>query len=123
MTSARLVHVIDDDEPVRTAFVFALQAAGFRAIDYADANDFLTRGQAEPGIIISDVRMPGLTGVELTRLLRNDGLTVPIILMTGHADVQIQADAVKAGADLVVAKPVALDALLADLARLTADRA
>jgi two-component system response regulator FixJ len=119
VTKSWVIHVVDDDEPVRESFVFGLQAAGFHAVAYPDADDFLARGGAVRGMRISDVRMPGMNGIELTRLLRRSGWTAPVILVTGHADDELEADAVGAGADLLMRKPVALTALVAEIDRMT----
>jgi two-component system response regulator FixJ len=121
VTNSWVIHIVDDDEPVRDAFVFALQVAGFRTSTYADADDFLARGREQRGVLISDVRMAGLNGIELTRLLRRDGSSMPIILVTGHADGELQADAMSAGADLLLGKPVELTALVTEIARMTTD--
>lgn len=61
MTTLPVIQVVDDDEAVRTSLVFALQAFGFDVSGYSDASDFLGRGQFEKGILICDVRMPGMT--------------------------------------------------------------
>lgn len=121
MNKPWVVHVVDDDEPVRTAFVYALQAVGFVAVGYVDANDFLGQAREERGVLISDVRMPGMSGIELTHYLRQHGSKMPIMLMTGHADGEIQNDAMNAGADRVLAKPLALPAVVAEIAMLTTD--
>ena len=121
MSDTCVIHIVDDDEPVRTALIFALGSAGFRIEGYVDASDFLARRQAGRGILISDVRMPGISGIELTRQLKRDGSTMPIILITGHADRALQAEAISAGANAVLEKPLALAALLTEIARINAD--
>jgi two-component system response regulator FixJ len=121
MTTSWVIHVIDDDEAVRSAFVFALTACGFQTVPYVDADDFLTRGWTARGVLISDVRMPGMNGIELTRRLRQDGSTMPIILVTGHADAELTTEAMSAGADLMMRKPADLAALVVELARMTGD--
>ena len=121
MTAACAIHVIDDDEPVRASLLFALETAGFRASGYAGAAEFLAREKVERGILICDVRMPGMNGIELTRLLHQNGSALRIILITGNANRTLKAEAMSAGADAVLEKPAALDALLAEMARITAD--
>lgn len=121
MTKPWVIHVVDDDEPVRTAFAFALQAFGYHVVTYVDANNFLLSGPQERGVLISDMRMPGMNGIELTRLLRRDGFNIRIILMTGHIDDELEADAISAGADLVLTKPLELTTVIAEIARLTND--
>lgn len=119
MTEPCLIQLVDDDEPIRLSFSFALTALGFRVMTYVDADDFLMRGERERGVLLSDVRMPGMNGIDLTRLLRRDGSDIPIILMTGHSDAELHADALSAGADNLLAKPLALADLIAEIERLT----
>lgn len=119
MTSPWVVHIVDDDEPVRNASTFALQAVDYRVVTYVDADDFLARGREQCGVLLSDVRMPGMNGIELTRLLRRDGFSMPIILMTGHPDGELMEEAINAGADLVLSKPLELMAMVAEITRLT----
>jgi len=115
-----IVHIIDDDEPVRHAIVFALSAIGLGAVAYADVEDFLQRGRDAKGVIVSDVRMQGTNGLDLIRILRTDGVTTPIILMTGHLDLSLRARANSAGADVVLSKPFVLNKLVAEIARAAA---
>lgn len=121
MTTSWIIHIIDDDEAMRTSLLFALQAAGYRASAYLGASDFLAQEEAERGVLISDVRMPGANGVELTRLLRERGSTMPVILITGNANETLKAEAMSAGASAVLEKPAALGAILAEISRVTAD--
>lgn len=123
MTRDWIIHVIDDDEPVRSALEFALIAAGYQVIVYANAGDFRAAPVIEPGLLICDVRMPGISGIELARALRQAGSTIPIILMTGHATIALQHEALAAGAGAMLEKPVALSMLLAEIARLTSIKA
>jgi FixJ family two-component response regulator len=121
MTRTWLIHIIDDDTAVRTALQYALSAVGFRVVSYVDASHFQASEGDDLSLLICDLRMPGTSGIELARLLREEGSTMPIILMTGHADDAIKANAISAGADAVLEKPVALSALLAEITRLTTD--
>ncbi len=121
MTTSWMIHVIDDDEAMRTSLLFALQTAGYRASTYVGASDFLAQEEAERGVLISDVRMPGMNGVELTRLLRQRGSTMPVILITGNANGTLKAEAMSVGADAVLEKPVSLAVILAEISRVTAD--
>jgi two-component system response regulator FixJ len=121
MTASWVIHIIDDDEAVRSSLLFALQAVGYRVSSYAGASEFLARGQAEQGVLICDVRMPGMNGIELTRLLRQRGSTMSVILITGNANRTLRAEAMNAGAEAVIEKPVSLAAILAEIARVTAD--
>ena len=119
MTDRLLIHIVDDDEWVRASLGFALDVAGYRVDHYADAAAFLARHQTEHGVLICDVRMPGMSGIELTRLLAEAHSNIPTILMTGHADRAMRAEALAAGAAAVLEKPVALPVLLAEVERVT----
>ncbi|CAN5207439.1 hypothetical protein BH11PSE5_BH11PSE5_22130 [soil metagenome] len=116
------IRIVDDDEAVRNALHFALDIVGFQVESYVDAADFQARERNGPFLLICDLRMPGTSGIELARLLRKEGSTVPIILMTGHADATIKAKAVAAGADAVLEKPIPLPMLMAEITRLTTGR-
>ena len=120
MTKPWIVHIVDDDAPVRDALSFALLAVGLRVAAYVDAQDFLEHRGDERGVLLSDVRMPGMNGIELTRRLRQDGSSMPIILMTGHATEEIEAEAIDAGADIVLGKPVVWSTLIAEIERVSA---
>lgn len=122
MNTSCVIQVVDDDEGLRISTVFALQAVGFEASSYIDANDFLARGQSEHGILICDVRMPGLNGIELLGLLRERGSTMPVILTTGNANRALRADAMRAGAAAILEKPVDLTTIIAEIERITLER-
>ena len=117
MTTPWIVSVIDDDEPVRNALAMALEAVGYKTATYLDADDFLARGREGCGVVVSDVRMPGTNGIELTRILRTEGGNTPVILMTGHADAALLAEAMSAGADALLSKPLMLKDMMAEIAR------
>lgn len=121
MTATCFVHVVDDDEAVRSALAFALEMVGFATRAYGDAHAFLAHEQVERGVLISDVRMPGMNGFELTRRLRQAGSEMPVILMSGHVDRDFQAEATRAGASLALEKPLPFPALLAEIARTMAN--
>ena len=119
-----LVHLIDDDEDVRRAVSFLLSTAGFPVRVYESAVAFLEKVEvAAKGCIVSDVRMPGMDGVELLRRLRERGIGMPAIIMTGHADVALAVSAMKAGAVDFIEKPfsdeVLLSAVRAGLSRMS----
>ncbi|HWD68209.1 MAG TPA: response regulator FixJ [Caulobacteraceae bacterium] len=106
MEGTRQIHVIDDDEAVRDSLGFLLEAAGFEVNTYDCGVAFLEgRSGQETGCIVTDVRMPGITGLELVIRLRQLGCGLPIIVMTGHADVQLAVQAMKAGAHDFIEKP------------------
>ena len=122
MADARQIHVIDDDDAVRDSLGFLLESAGFEVNTYESGVRFLeSRTGQESGCIVTDVRMPGMTGLELVVQLRQLGCKLPIIVMTGHADVQLAVQAMKAGAHDFIEKPfddsVLLQTMEAALAR------
>jgi two-component system response regulator FixJ len=106
MADARQIHVIDDDDAVRDSLAFLLEAAGFEVEPYESAVRFVERRTGhETGCVLTDVRMPGMTGLELVIELRRSGFRLPIIVMTGHADVPLAVEAMKAGAHDFIEKP------------------
>ncbi|MEG3176103.1 response regulator [Sphingomonas sp. RB3P16] len=118
MSVSPVIQIVEDDEAVRTALQFALQAVGFNASSYFDAKDFLERGQCERGILICDVRMPGMNGIELANLLRERGSNMSIILTTGNASRALEEEAVSAGVAAIFEKPVGLATIFAEIRRL-----
>lgn len=100
-----LVHVIDDDDGLREALAFLLDVNGVEARFYASANAFLEALPVADGCVLTDVRMPGLTGLELVRELRARGATFPVIVMTGHGDIPLAVEAMKAGVLDFIEKP------------------
>jgi len=112
--SDAVIHLIDDDEDVRRALSFLLGTAGFAVKVYESAVMFLEKydGSAA-GCVVSDVRMPGLDGLQLLRRLREMESKAPVIVMTGHADVMLAVEAMKAGAVDFIEKPFPDDRLLA----------
>lgn len=101
-----LVHIVDDDDAMRDSLVFLLSAASLDARAYASAEDFLdTLSSAETGCIVTDARMPGMSGLELLRHLRAIDNTLPVVVMTGHSDVPMAVSALKAGAHDFIEKP------------------
>ncbi|MFZ5685907.1 MAG: response regulator FixJ [Pseudomonadota bacterium] len=104
--SERLVHVIDDDEAMRQSLQFLLDTAGYAARTYESAIQFLEQLDAlEPGCIVTDVRMPEMNGLELVRRLRSRGVTLPVIVITGHGDVPLAVEAMKSGVADFLEKP------------------
>ncbi len=109
-----LVHLIDDDEHVRRALSFLLGTAGLAVKVYESASAFLEKCEDfQSGCVVSDVRMPGIDGVELLRQLQKKHARMPVVIMTGHADVALAVAAMKAGAVDFIEKPFADDVLLA----------
>ena len=112
---APLVHVIDDDDAVRDSLSFLLGSAGFAVSAHESATaflDVLPRLPADSGCIITDVRMPGLSGLDLLQRLKDIGLAIPVIVVTGHGDVPLAVEAMKSGAFDFFEKPFDDDILL-----------
>ncbi len=108
-----VIHVVEDDPPMRESLQELLEDAGYKVRVYTKAEELLTRGAAlEPGCIVSDVRMPGMDGLTLLRRLRAAGSDLPLMLITGHGDVCMAVTAMKSGAVDFLEKPFEADALL-----------
>ena len=113
MNTTPLIHVVDDDDSLRTALLDLLDAAGFEARGYASTGEFLLDPPPDrPGCALLDVRMPGPSGLDLQAALQRQGVTIPIIFLTGHADVPTSVRAMKAGAIDFLEKPVRRETLL-----------
>jgi two-component system, LuxR family, response regulator FixJ len=106
MAEAPQVHVVDDDDAVRDSLGLLLESAGFSVKTYASAAAFLENlPRPASGCVLTDVRMPDLDGLALQRRLVELGIGLPVIVMTGHADVPIAVEALKAGATDFLEKP------------------
>lgn len=113
MTDNTIVHIIDDDEAVRDSLAFLLGTAAIRSRLHDSAIDFLNVYKAEDaGCIITDMRMPGMDGLELLRKLQEIKNPVPVIVVTGHGDVSLAVEAMKAGAADFLEKPFDQDTVL-----------
>lgn len=113
MSSEQTVHVIDDDEAMRHSLEFLLDCAGIKVRTHASATQFLAQiGAIERGCIVSDVRMPDMSGLELVGRLKELGYDDPVIIITGHADVPLAIEAMKAGVVDFLEKPVGDQAML-----------
>lgn len=109
-----LVHVIDDDEAMRDSLAFLLRTVGIDVRTHESAAAFLDLvPKVEAGCVITDVRMPGVSGIDLLRRLRELKLGVPVIVITGHGDVPLAVEAMKIGAVDFLEKPFDDDVLLA----------
>ena len=108
------VHIVDDDASFRTALERRMRKAGYEVATYASAQQLLDRLPAEsgPACILLDVKIPGLSGPDLQQRLAELGSTLPIIFVTGYADVRATVKAIKAGAEDVLTKPITSDQLL-----------
>ena len=112
----RLVHLVDDDEAIRRSVGFMLKTSGFHVRTYQSGVELLkAAGNLEPGCILLDIRMPGMDGLEVQAALRYKGITLPVIIMTGHGDVTLAVQAMKAGALDFIEKPFEKAVLLSAL--------
>ena len=122
MATSAVVHLIDDDEGVRQSLAFLLTTAGLAVRVYESGVAFLAAVDSlQPGCVVSDVRMPGIDGLELQRRLKELGVHLPVIIITGHADVPLAVEAMKAGAIDFIEKPFD-DELLLGAIRVALDR-
>jgi two-component system, LuxR family, response regulator FixJ len=111
------VFIVDDDDAVRNTLRLLLKAAGLPCVTFGSAQEFLASYDLDqPGCVVLDVRMPGMTGLELQQILNLKGAIVPVIFISGHGDVPMAVEAMKHGAFDFVQKPVK-EAELADRVR------
>ena len=127
MSSNDIVHVIDDDTDVRQSLAFLLSTTGMAVRTHESATAFIKLlPEIQEGCIVTDVRMPGMDGIELQRQLRAAGSALPVIVMTGHGDIALAVEAMKAGAVDFLEKPfddeTMIAAIKAALARRAGDR-
>jgi FixJ family two-component response regulator len=109
----KLVAIVDDDESVRTALVGLMKAAGLPARSFASAEEFLNSGQRhQTACLIADIRMPGMSGLELQAQLHAERCTIPTIFITAHGDEDVGKHALTAGAVGVLRKPFDDEVLL-----------
>jgi FixJ family two-component response regulator len=110
---AKMVAVVDDDDLMRTALVGLLKSAGLLAQAFASADEFLKSGnQHNTACLITDIRMPGMSGLELQAQLNADQCRIPTIFITAHGDAKMRMQAMRAGAVEFLAKPFNDEALL-----------
>jgi two-component system, LuxR family, response regulator FixJ len=113
MQSENVVHVIDDDEAMRKSLAFLLRAAKVEAQTYESASVFLeVLPKLKPGCVVTDVRMPGMSGIDLLKHLSQLKLAIPVIVITGHGDIALAVEAMKCGASDFLEKPFDDDVLL-----------
>ena len=102
----RLVHLVDDDEAIRRSVGFMLKTSGYHVHSYESGVELLKSApNLEPGCILLDIRMPGMDGLEVQSALRDKGVSLPVIIMTGHGDVTLAVQAMKTGAVDFIEKP------------------
>jgi two-component system response regulator FixJ len=111
-----MVHIVDDDEAMRDSLQFLLESAGLTARTYDSAVSFLEAlPTLEPGCLLTDVRMPQINGLEMVRRVKAAGVDLPVIVMTGHADLALAIEAMRAGVVDFLEKPFEDEALLSAL--------
>jgi two-component system response regulator FixJ len=114
MANSSDVYVVDDDEAIRKSLAFLLRTAGLPSRTFDNAEEFLAEARdLAPGCVITDVRMPGIDGIELVRRLGEARLPLSTIVITGHGDIALAVEAMKAGAIDFIEKPFKEDLLLA----------
>lgn len=118
----RIVHLVDDDEAIRRSASFMLKTSGFSVQTFASGLALLKERALAPGCVLLDVRMPEMDGIEVQQALRARGVSSPVIVMTGHGDIDVAVQAMKHGAVDFIEKPfekaVLLDAIEEGFARL-----
>lgn len=118
MPSDGIVHVIDDDDAMRESLAFLFDTAGVAVQLYDSATTFLqTAAPDAAGCIVTDVRMPEMSGLDLLRELRARGIAMPVVVITGHGDVPLAVEAMQAGAMDFLEKPFDDERLLAAVER------
>lgn len=106
MTSSKLVHIVDDEESMRRSTSYALKTAGYTVATWASGVEFLKEVRhVERGCILLDIRMPEIDGLEVQQILSERGVTMPVVVMTGHGDIGIAVRAMKGGAADFLEKP------------------
>ncbi|MBU0582478.1 MAG: response regulator transcription factor FixJ [Alphaproteobacteria bacterium] len=117
-TGDYVVHIVDDEEPVRKSLAFLLTMAGFTARVHDSATSFLALAPGlTQGLLVTDLRMPDMNGVELLTKLGDNGAMLPAIVISGHGDVPMAVAAMKAGALDFIEKPFEDEVLIASIKR------
>jgi two-component system response regulator FixJ len=107
-----IVHLIDDDDAVRASLSFVLEMNDLPARTYASAPEFLETAGEAAGCVVTDVRMPEMSGLDLVRELKARGVELPVIVITGHGDVPLAVEAMRAGVIDFIEKPFDDEVLL-----------
>ena len=118
LTKTGVVAIVDDDEPLREALGSVMKAAGFSSRAFASAEEFLACDDCgDTACLILDVRLPGMSGIELQKRLITANSQLPIIFVTAHGDASLQDSLMRAGAAAFLYKPVRSEALLKEIRR------
>lgn len=116
MTDRKLVHIVDDEDAVRRSIGYMLKTAGYAVESWASGAAFLRDARhAEEGCILLDIRMPEMDGMAVQAALSERGITMPVVIMTGHGDISIAVQAMKGGAVDFLEKPFDKASLLGAL--------
>jgi len=105
MSDDAIVFIVDDDEAVRQSTAWLIESIGLNVCTFASADEFLENYNNESGCIVMDVRMPGISGLEAQEEMKNRGISLPLIFITGHGDVPMAVRALKRGAFDFIEKP------------------
>ena len=106
MTRPATVHVVDDDDAVRSSLRLLLKSVGLPTVAHASAHEFLAAWDADqPGCLVLDVRMPGMSGIELQTELNQRGAIIPVLFISGHGDLPMAVEAIQHGAFDFLQKP------------------
>lgn len=112
----KFIAIVDDDDSVRSALQGLLKAVGLPAQAFASAEEFINSGERQKtSCLITDIRMPGMSGLELQAKLNAEGFRIPIIFITAHGDAKMRMQALRAGAVEFLAKPFDDEVLLGSL--------
>jgi len=107
------IYLVDDDDAVRRSVGFMLKTSGFEVESYVDGPQFLKESRSlQPGCVLLDIQMPEMDGLEVQRELKDRGIPFPVIVMTGHGDVDVAVKAMKAGAVDFIEKPFAKETMV-----------
>jgi two-component system response regulator TtrR len=122
MSAKPLIHIVDDDEAMRDSLAWLLDGDRYAVHTYSSGEDFLERhAPGRPACVILDIRMPGISGVEVHERLVRRGATTPVIFVTGHGDVPMAVEAIKRGAFDFIEKPFSETKLMAIIGRALED--
>jgi FixJ family two-component response regulator len=122
-TNSGVIAIVDDDEPLREALGSVMKAAGFSPRTFATAEEFLACDDCgDTACLILDVRLPGMSGIELQKQLSKKNSQIPIVFVTAHGDASLRDSLMRAGAAAFLYKPVRSDALLKEIRRALEER-